>query len=70
MSDDMQPDIEVTLTVKIREPNSYTDEEPIVAETFTATVNTDANKYEMARRSIAGIAESTDFWLRRKERGR
>lgn len=70
MPDDMQPDVRVILTVEVRHPNSYVDEEPASKETFTADINTDGNKYQMARSNVRGLAESASEWLRNREQSR
>jgi hypothetical protein len=63
MPDDMQPDIKVTLTLEVRDPNNYSDEPPVAARTFTAEVNTDGNRFDLARKNAYGLVESASAWL-------
>lgn len=70
MPDDMLPDIEVSLTIKIRQPNNYINEEPVAERTFTSDVNTDADRFEMAARNVSGLTNAAHVWLREQELNR
>lgn len=68
MANDIQPDVRVVLTVEVRHPNNFADEEPAFARTFTSEVNTDANKVEIASKNVAGLATTANEWLYQQER--
>lgn len=64
---DKQPDIKVTLTVEIRDPNNYDDKAPAAERVFTTSVDTDSDKFRLARANVAGLSDSALAWLRDEE---
>jgi hypothetical protein len=58
-----QPDIEVTLTVKVRHPNNFVDEDPVAERTFTTTADTDGDLFEVARANVGAVSQTAKDWL-------
>jgi hypothetical protein len=58
-----QPDIEVTLTVKVRRPNNFVGEDPVAERTFTTGVDTDGDLFEVARANVNALSNSAKDWL-------